>query len=144
MAEEIQKKVSSGTADLAHIPDPALARKHRIKSDVVFVSKETDIKAGRRVWITFRRAPVLYFMTPEVDKDNDKKLYNCKVAMYISQAGKWGIMWLDDKFWRVVRKKRLAKEKTRYQAKSLKLDIVPLDIEESRAEGLRNCVADTL
>jgi len=83
-------------------------------------------------------------MTPEVDKDNDKKLYNCKVAMYISQAGKWGIMWLDDKFWRVVRKKRLAKEKTRYQAKSLKLDIVPLDIEESRAEGLRNCVADTL
>jgi hypothetical protein len=134
------EKVPVRAEDLGHLPDPEMNHKYKIKSDVVFITQEQDIEVGRRVWIKFRKARRMYGMGEEDEKD--KRLYDHKVAMYVSQAGKWGIIWMDDSWWKIVRKKKLAKEETRWKAKVLKLDVQPIDIEESRSEAIQRCISE--
>jgi hypothetical protein len=136
MAEEIQER----SADLANIPDPALNRKHRIKVDVVFVTNELNIEVGRRLWLKFRKVRRTYLYGRQTEKP--KELFDTKAGLYVSQSGKWGIVWLDDKWWRIMRKKRLAKRTSSYSTPvTLKVDVAPIEMEESRAKSLDKLIA---
>lgn len=129
------------------LPDPSLAR-HSIKADVVFITRELDIEGGRRIWIKFRKAQRRNWgwMSKPVDDTVEKDLYHQKVGLYISQSGKSPIIWVDDKFWKVERRKKLASKpgaiNSIYNPIELKIDVRLLNMKESRVQALRKCISE--
>lgn len=129
------------------LPDPGLSR-HSIKADVVFITRELDIEGGRRIWIKFRKSPRRQWgwMAKETNDTVEKDLYHQKVGLYISQSGKSPIVWVDDKFWKVERRKKLASKPGQansiYNPIELKIDVRLLNMKESRVQALRKCISE--
>ena len=138
------KKIPEGPIDIGCIPDPALNHKHRVKLDIIFITQEQNIEIGRRLWLKFRNVR-RFGLTSSPPAISGSDLYTTKAGLYISQAGKWGIIWLDDRYWRVVRKKKLKKRQSWMPGPSqpvmLKVDATPIEIEEARAKSLGRLIA---
>lgn len=127
--------------DLTHIPDPSDTRRG-IRLDFVFVANEINIKDdNKRIWIDFMNAPRVY---PWEKKKQDKRLYNHKIGIYVSQPGRWTLLWFGDRFWKVERRKKLAKKETAWAPRKLKIDVRPLDIEKQRHEDICKCISEML
>jgi hypothetical protein len=141
MAEEIRQ----GTEDLVNIPDPALNHKRKMTADIAFVLQEQNIDDNnRRIWIKFRNAPSRFksIIRSQEEDNKNNDIYHKKVALYISQPGKWAIIWMDDNFWKIERRKKL-KPAERFTPMSMKIDARIINIEESRAQSIKRCISES-
>ena len=125
------------------LPDPSA--KHKIIVDIAFVLREQDIKNGRRLVIKFRSGQRgAYQASLAGERGPAKEMYDSeqKIVLYISQKGRVSAIWIDDCFWKVVRRKKLKSEWR--EPLTLKIDIQKASITEAHEKSIQRCAAKYL